>query len=259
MEMRAAPEEGERIEAFPSRLLRLTGNLSASEQAMRGIIQLLINHEYHPGDRLFETTLAERLNVSRTPVRTALTHLVTCGFLEKAPDRKGYHIPILAPADMRLVFQTRALLEGALAAQAALNRDEAQVALLKEICVREKNAFDELDKKVYAESNNMFHFSIAAFAKNPYLEQCLGQVFWRSRLYDFFFSGFYNSPMTQEQKKKKRSCSEHAVIALAIETGDAAAAEKAMKEHLRHTYEEVRGNPQRSGEPERVDTGTDCF
>ena len=140
MEMRPAPEEGdgERIEAFPSRLLRLTGNSSASEQAMRGIIQLLINHEYHPGDHLFETTLAERLNVSRTPVRTALTHLVTCGFLEKAPDRKGYHIPTLAPADMRLVFQTRALLEGALAAQAALNRDETQVARLKEICAKEK-------------------------------------------------------------------------------------------------------------------------
>ncbi|MDR1623204.1 MAG: GntR family transcriptional regulator [Synergistaceae bacterium] len=254
------PEEGneERIEAFPSRLLRLTANLSASEQAMRGIIQLLINHEYHPGDHLFETTLAERLKVSRTPIRTALTHLATCGFLEKTPDRKGYHVPILRLADMHLVFQTRALLEGALAAQAALNRDDAQIALLKEICAKEKNAFDELDKKVYAESNNLFHFSIAAFAKNPYLEQCLGQVFWRSRLYDFFFSGFYNSPMTQEQKKKKRSCSEHTVIALAIEAGDAAAAEKAMKEHLRHTYEEVRNNP-RSDEPGRSEVQSDCF
>ena len=68
---------------------------NVSDRALDGILRLLIDHEYHPGERLFETVLAERLRISRTPVRTALTRLVTCGFLERCSHRRGYLIPLL--------------------------------------------------------------------------------------------------------------------------------------------------------------------
>ncbi|GHV46895.1 hypothetical protein FACS1894204_09440 [Synergistales bacterium] len=180
--------------------------MSASEQAVKDIIQLLVEHEYYPGSRFFETTLAERLNMSRTPVRTALTHLVTCGFLEKNHAERGYLIPVLKPDDMRIVFETRALLEGALASQAALNRSDSQAAALKKICEKENLAFDKSDKKTYAECNVEFHLSVADFAKNPYLRQCLEQVFWRSHLYDFFMSEFYGkSPKSRLCPRNGRS------------------------------------------------------
>ncbi|GHV38568.1 GntR family transcriptional regulator [Synergistales bacterium] len=215
--------------------------MNASEQAAKEIIQLLVNHEYYPGSRFFETTLAERMNMSRTPVRAALSNLVTCGFLEKKNSERGYRIPVLEPDDMRLVFETRALLEGALAAQAALNRSDEEVEILQKICDTEKIAFDELDKETYAESNVKFHLSIADFAKNPYLKQCLEQVFWRSRLYDFFMSGFYNKSLTQAQKNEKRSYNEHVSITRCIESRDASGAGEKMREHLKYTYAHISG------------------
>ncbi len=212
---------------------------STSEQALNAIVDLIIQHVYHPGDRLFETTLAEKLNISRTPVRAALTQLVTCGFLEKIPKHRGYLVPVLMPGDMQLVFQTRGLLEGALSAQAAMNRTAEEVAVLKSISEREGIAFDSGDRKEYADCNEKFHLSIAAFARNPYLESCLTHVFWRSRLYDFFFSGFYNKPLTHTQKNTKRTWNEHAGIIEAIASQDSTKAEELMKKHIVSTYEDL--------------------
>lgn len=212
---------------------------NVSDRALDGILRLLIDHEYRPGERLFETVLAERLKISRTPVRTALTRLVTCGFLERCAHRRGYLIPLLDPEDMRLVFETRALLEGTLAAQAARNRKDCDLERLREICERERAAFEGTDKKAYAECNAGFHLSIASFAGNPYLEPCLNQVFWRSRLYDFFLSGFYTRPLTEEQKRRRRSCTEHVAILEAIANKDAEKARKLMQSHLARTYEQI--------------------
>ncbi len=228
-------KEGRTLEKRGGRTVR--GNVS--DRALEAILQLLVEHEYRPGERLFETILAERLNISRTPVRTALTRLVTCGFLERCPRKRGYLIPLLDPEDMRLVFETRALLEGALAAQAARNRYDEDIAELREICEEERAAFEAMDKKTYAECNVNFHLSIASFARNPYLEPCLNQVFWRSRLYDFFLSGFYNRPLTKEQRQKRRSCTEHAAILEAIAARDTEKARELMQQHLAHTYEHI--------------------
>ena len=216
--------------------------MNASDQAVEGIVQLLIQHEYRPGDRLFETTLTERLKMSRTPIRVALTHLVACGFLEKAPRQKGYLIPVLLPGDMRLVYETRGLLEGALAAQAARNRSREDAEALRANCRLENAAFDAYDRKTYSECNERFHLSVAKYAQNPYLEHCLNQVFWRSRLYDFYFSGFYDGPLTKDKKQRCRSCGEHLGIVDAIEAEDSSLAKKLMESHITNTYE-VMVNP----------------
>ena len=49
---------------------------------------MAIAYQFKPGERLSEIELAERLGVSRTPVREALTRLVTEGFLQTAT--RGY-------------------------------------------------------------------------------------------------------------------------------------------------------------------------
>ena len=210
--------------------------MSASDLALDGIIQLLIDHVYNPGDWLYETLLAERLSLSRTPVKNALTQLVTCGFLEKTPHRKGYLVPILTPKDMQIVFQARAVLERTLAEQAAQLCQKSDIDVLRRLNSTERKAFEALDKKEYARCNEEFHFTLAHLADNPYLERYVTQIFWRSRLYDFFFSGFYNDLADQTRKNERQSCNEHEAVIDALEARDSENAGKAMYDHIVNAY-----------------------
>ncbi len=56
---------------------------------------LILTGEYGPEERLVEEQLAERLGVSRTPIRQALTMLEAEGLVEIAPNRGGYGLFLL--------------------------------------------------------------------------------------------------------------------------------------------------------------------
>ena len=51
----------------------------------RSIIRMMIENKFAPGEAILETTLSEEMGISRTPVKLALSRLVSEGFLEKKP------------------------------------------------------------------------------------------------------------------------------------------------------------------------------
>jgi DNA-binding GntR family transcriptional regulator len=69
----------------------------------RYIIGMILKNEIRPGDAILETELAEKLNISRTPVRQALGRLVAEGLLEKRR-KKGCVIPFPTPEDANKNF-----------------------------------------------------------------------------------------------------------------------------------------------------------
>ena len=76
----------------------------------------------NPGDRLRETELADRLGVSRTPVREAIRQLEADGVVAHIP-RQGASIRTLDYAEVMELYEMRAVLEGTAAqAVAALSR-----------------------------------------------------------------------------------------------------------------------------------------
>jgi DNA-binding GntR family transcriptional regulator len=81
----------------------------------------IVDGEVAPGQWLRESTVADSLGLSRTPVREALRMLATEGVIEMVPNR-GARVVSWTPADIDEVYRLRALLEGhgaALAARAA--------------------------------------------------------------------------------------------------------------------------------------------
>jgi len=203
------------------------------ERAYRSIIRMILDNQFKPGDFLLETELAEKLKVSRTPVRQALGRLVAQGFLDKKK-KKGCMIPFPNVQDAQQVFLAREVIEGQTAASAALHATKADIEELTSIMVKQNNAFQLHDKEAYSQLNEQFHLGIARLSNNKYLERYCRHIFWRSNIYIFFFDQYYRPKSFDD--KMHLTPEQHKNIIEAISNGEAELAEKYMKEHIRRTF-----------------------
>ena len=83
---------------------------SLSDRAYRMLRNAILSGELAPGEPLTEESLAERLQISRTPIRTALHRLVSEGLAETACG-KGISVREVGDRDVRQVDEVRAVLE----------------------------------------------------------------------------------------------------------------------------------------------------
>lgn len=110
--------------------LRLEGR--AADRVYEAIRRAILDGALTPGDRLLEETLAEQLDVSRTPVREALTRLETERFLERIP-RLGLRVSVVSQREIEEVYAVREALEGVaarLCAEVASKSDRQRLALI---------------------------------------------------------------------------------------------------------------------------------
>ena len=92
--------------------------------------QAIITGEFAPGERLMEIALAERLGVSRTPVREAIRKLELEGLVVMIP-RKGAEVAKITEKDLRDILDVRCALEELSASLAAEKINEEQKKELK--------------------------------------------------------------------------------------------------------------------------------
>jgi DNA-binding GntR family transcriptional regulator len=199
---------------------------------------LILENHFKPGDFLLETELSDLLELSRTPVRSALGQLVAEGFLNKKK-KKGCYIPSPSPQDARHVFYAREHIEGLTAASAARNATAGDVEYLYSLIEKEKNVENsgsQEAKIAYLTINENFHLGIARICLNKYLEQYCRHSFWRSHTYIFFFDRYYSGVDSSCQKISPK---QHIEIATAIEERNEAKAADLMKRHVRTTFEKL--------------------
>lgn len=82
--------------------------------------QAILRGEMEPGERLMEIQLADKLGVSRTPIREAIRKLELEGLVIMIP-RKGAEVAHITEKDMRDVLEVRAALEELAATLACRN------------------------------------------------------------------------------------------------------------------------------------------
>jgi DNA-binding GntR family transcriptional regulator len=213
--------------------------ISAEEKVYRYLLELLIEHKLQPGSRILEKEIVEKIKVSRTPVRNAIIKLVADGLLEKTLE-KGVTIPVPTGEDVKQIFFTREALEGESAFLAAMNVTDEDIAFLKMIHQKEKDAYYSFDKKAYTEANEQFHLNIARISRNKYLERFIKQIYWRTQIFVFYFDSFYNYQPESSEKYftpyERSSFKDHSEIIDAIINHDAGIARKRMREHISSTY-----------------------
>ncbi len=106
------------------------------QQAYAKLRKLIVHGRLAPGSRLIETEIAERLRLSRTPVRSALQRLMQEGYISD-PGKGRQSRPFVAPLtrdDARELFHIVGELEGLAAWRAArLERRQRLVGKLRRL------------------------------------------------------------------------------------------------------------------------------
>jgi len=190
-----------------------------------------------PGARLVEVEIAERLGVSRTPVREALTRLEREGYVATPSGKRAR--PIVAPLtkdDVSELLYIVGDLEGLAARRAALLAPAARRTLLKALtrinesflrAARKRADFNRL-----YEADEEFHRKYVEAGAGPRLralhEAVKPQAERYIRMYVSLLAG--EAPV---------SAGEHQAIISAIRAGDAPAAERAVQTNWRHAAERL--------------------
>jgi GntR family transcriptional regulator, vanillate catabolism transcriptional regulator len=208
---------------------------SQQTRALVKMREMILRRELRPGQRVAEAAIAERLGMSRTPVRQALPVLAQEGLLADHPTR-GYVVRSFSAADILDAIDLRGTIEGlAVRRVAEQGASPTLIDVLKQ-CLEEgdrilrKGHVEEHDEGPYADMNARFHTLIMSEARSPMITQAL------ERIGHIPFAG--PQALAFDKKSLERMYAvmlyahyQHHSIVAAIERGEAARAEALMREH----------------------------
>ena len=196
---------------------------------------MIVSGELSPGERITEIPLAERLGVSRMPIRMALPALEQEGLLEKA-GKRGYQVRRVNPGDIADAIEVRGTLEG-LAARLVVEKgtnddvlDDLRDCLRTGDEVFADGAFQEGDFTAYHAMNMRFHRIIVDGSGNGAIAAAISRN-------DSLPLASANSitidqeHLTQEFQRLHFAHMQHHLIVAAMESGQGARAESLMREH----------------------------
>jgi DNA-binding GntR family transcriptional regulator len=202
---------------------------SLPEIAFTKLVQAISEGEFQPGEKLSETDLARRFGISRGPLREALQRLE--GRLVTRRARVGVHILEFTPEKLGELFTVREALEGMAAALAARKASREEVEKLRELLVEHAKDPALASGAAYKQRSfdDDFHAAIVRMSRNDTLQRLLfEELYYQLRLYR------YRSSV--QAGRARTAYEQHLQIVDAIERGDAAGAEGAMRSHIRSAY-----------------------
>ena len=185
--------------------------------------QAIITGEFAPGERLMEIALANRLGVSRTPVREAIRMLELEGLVVMIP-RKGAEVAKITEKDLRDVLEVRSSLEE-LAAELATERMNEEIKEKLEKALDDfKKAIDSEDNAAIADSDVEFHDIIFEATGNARLIQIISNL--REQMYR------YRLEYVKDTEYHTVLLNEHRELVKAMLEGKKDEARKIMKKHI---------------------------
>ena len=141
-------------------------DMSHGELAYHRLLRAIETGHYQPGDKLRETEVAARLELSRTPVREALRKLEADGIVEHKA-RIGAVIRTLSHAEVVELYEMRLVLERTAAELAASHAVEAEIDEMEALNTVISEATDDPTKA--AAINQSFHRCIYLAGRNRFL------------------------------------------------------------------------------------------
>lgn len=146
------------------------------------IRELIVEGVLSPGSRVAEASIAERLGVSRTPIRNALPALASEGLLEPA-GKRGYAVRNFTVEDSYRATEIRCVLEGYAARELASRDDRAAIvdslreSLAEGDAIFAKGYVILEDEEAYATMNGRFHELIVSGARDALLADLVHRVY----------------------------------------------------------------------------------
>lgn len=190
----------------------------------------ILRGELKPGERLMEIQLANKLGVSRTPIREAIRKLELEGLVLMIP-RKGAEVAEITEKNLRDVLEVRCALEE-LAVQLACDRiDPDRMQELLTAATHFRDILGTADITELAEADEAFHDVIFQATDNRRLIQLLNNL--REQMYRY-----------RIEYLKKKEChpqllEEHAAIIQAIREHDKEKATEITMQHINNQVDTV--------------------
>ena len=144
--------------------------------------QAILRGELKPGERLMEIQLANKLGVSRTPIREAIRKLELEGLVNMVP-RKGAEVADITEKSLRDVLEVRKALEELSVQLACEKITEEEIEELKRVAERFKDTLDDQDVTKIAEADVAFHDVIYTATDNQKLILLLNNL--REQMYRY--------------------------------------------------------------------------
>ncbi len=199
------------------------------------IREMILSGELAPGERITEVGLAEKLGVSRTPIRSALPILAADGYLEQV-GKRGYSVKKFIAEEALKALELRSMLEGIAAKYLAEKGASAEILKELDLCLVQgddlfrKRCLAREDEDLYGEMNARFHQII--------VENCGSSplITFVERLNQLPFIGpsvlvFDQVGLDRAFELLFRAHGQHHDLVEAIRNGDAARAEAIFREH----------------------------
>ncbi len=185
--------------------------------------QAILKGELAPGERLMEIQLADRLGVSRTPIREAIRKLELEGLVLMIP-RKGAEVARISEKSLRDVLEVRRSLEELAIELACQRMDTEAVEELEKKQEEFRNAVLNGNAMEIAETDEAYHDVIFKGTCNDRLVQMINNL--REQMYR------YRLEYIKDKDKRQALVTEHESILEAVRKGHIMDAKEAMREHI---------------------------
>lgn len=185
--------------------------------------QAILKGELAPGERLMEIQLAEKLGVSRTPIREAIRKLELEGLVLMIP-RKGAEVAKISEKSLRDVLEVRRSLDELAIELACQRMSEGEILELQRVQDEFRNAISRGDAMIIAETDEHFHDIIYQSTRNDKLVQMLNNL--REQMYR------YRLEYIKDEDKRQVLLVEHDHILAALKVRNIAEAKNSAREHI---------------------------
>lgn len=176
-----------------------------------------------PGERLIELQLSERYDCGRAAVRAVLVQLESEGLVERQANR-GAVVRRVSIAEAIEITEARAALESLIAARAARQASEDDVAELVGIIAEMRGAVEENDAGRYSALNRNLHQLLRTISRHTVASELVANL--RNRAVQNQYR------LAMMPGRQSVSLEQHAAIVNAVVAGDEDAAAAAMNDHL---------------------------
>jgi GntR family transcriptional regulator, rspAB operon transcriptional repressor len=195
----------------------------ASDSVCNILRESILDQTFLPGQRLDVKMLAEKLDVSLTPVKDAITRLVVEGLIELRP-RSGTYVSLLTPEDVEETLAIRRALECLAAETIPQNLTEHDLAWFEEsIGLLERS---EKDRQLHEKRNSEFHGRLVELSKNKKLIET-----YRSLNATIKMARIHNASNSWIDRVAEERA-EHRKIVQALKTKNSRALATALNSHI---------------------------
>lgn len=184
--------------------------------------------EIKAGQTLTERDLADKIGVSRTPVREAIRKLEEQGIVTHAP-HKGVKVVTLTVEKVQQLYEVRELLEGLAVRTLSQSNTPEIIEELKGYVERAEKEAVANNIKNLSDINSEFHLTLARLSENFYLEAIMTMLQTQISL--------MMATSLSHEGRPLQNIEEHKMIIGAIQSGDGDFAESMARFHVRKAKE----------------------